>query len=172
MPEKYSEKDIENELLSKTEQLLMEFGTDFAILARQKPIIIDGEYHNVDPELYPRRIPCIILADLKIGKFKSDYVGQMISLSFRFHFALLKDFLRSFPLNAPTIGLTPFAIFPRKLGKGFTRITRESYHSEMLKDFLRSFPLNAPTIGFTPFAIFPRKLGKGFTRITRESYDS
>ncbi|ODS39146.1 MAG: hypothetical protein A7316_00615 [Candidatus Altiarchaeales archaeon WOR_SM1_86-2] len=77
LPEKYSEKDLENGLLSKTEQLLLEFGTDFALLARQKPIIIDGEYHRVDLELYHRGIPCIILVDLKIGKFKADYVGQM-----------------------------------------------------------------------------------------------
>ena len=77
LPERYSEKDLENGLLSKTEQLLLEFGTDFALLARQKPIIIDGEYHKVDLELYHRGIPCIILVDLKIGKFRSDYVGQM-----------------------------------------------------------------------------------------------
>ncbi|ODS38176.1 MAG: hypothetical protein A7316_00315 [Candidatus Altiarchaeales archaeon WOR_SM1_86-2] len=77
LPERYSEKDIENGLLSKTEQLLLEFGTDFALLARQKPIIIDGEYHKVDLELYHRGIPCIILVDLKIGKFKADHVGQM-----------------------------------------------------------------------------------------------
>jgi len=77
LPEIYSEKDIENELLFKTEQLLLEFGTDFALLARQKQVIIDGEYHTIDIELYHRGIPCIILADLKIGKFKSEYVGQM-----------------------------------------------------------------------------------------------
>ena len=77
LPEKYSEKDLEDGLLSKTEQLLLEFGTDFALLARQKPILIDGEYHRVDLELYHRGIPCIILVDLKIGKFKADYVGQM-----------------------------------------------------------------------------------------------
>ncbi len=77
LPKKYSEKDIENGLLFRTEQLLLEFGTDFALLARQKPIIIDGEYHRVDLELYHRGIPCIILVDLKMGKFKADYVGQM-----------------------------------------------------------------------------------------------
>ena len=77
LPEKYSEKDIENGLISRVEQLLMEFGTDFALLARQKPIIIDGEYHRIDLELYHRGLPCMILADIKIGKFKADYVGQM-----------------------------------------------------------------------------------------------
>ncbi len=77
LPENYNEKDIETGLLSKTEQLLLEFGTDFALLSRQKPIIIDGEYHRVDLELYHRGIPCIILIDLKTGKFKADYVGQM-----------------------------------------------------------------------------------------------
>jgi len=77
LPEKYNEKDIETGLLFRTEELLTEFGTDFALLAIQKPIIIDGEYHNVDLELFHRGIPCIILVDLKIGKFKSSYIGQM-----------------------------------------------------------------------------------------------
>ncbi|PKP56245.1 MAG: DUF1016 domain-containing protein, partial [Candidatus Altiarchaeales archaeon HGW-Altiarchaeales-1] len=54
LPKKHSEKDLENGLLFRTEQLLLEFGTDFALLARQKPIIIDGEYHRVDLELYHR----------------------------------------------------------------------------------------------------------------------
>ena len=73
----YSEKDLEDGLISNIEKLLLEFGTDFSLAARQKKIIIDREIHSIDLEFYHRGIPCIILVDLKIGKFKSEYVGQM-----------------------------------------------------------------------------------------------
>ena len=73
----YCEADLEDGLISNVENMLMEFGCDFSICSRQRKIIIDGQAHAVDLELYHRGVPCIVLVDLKIGKFKGDYVGQM-----------------------------------------------------------------------------------------------
>lgn len=73
----YSERALEEALLCNVEKLLLEFGTDFSLAGRQRKIIIDGEIHSIDLEFYHRGIPCIVLVDLKIGKFKSEYVGQM-----------------------------------------------------------------------------------------------
>ncbi len=73
----HSERQLEEGLLANVERLLLEFGPDFSLTGRQRKIIIDQEIHTVDLEFYYRGIPCIILVDLKIGKFKSEYVGQM-----------------------------------------------------------------------------------------------
>ena len=77
LEEGYTESELENSLISNIERLLLEFGHDFSICGRQRKIIIDGQVHAVDLELYHRGVPCIVLVDLKIGKFKSESVGQM-----------------------------------------------------------------------------------------------
>lgn len=73
----YNEGDVEFALVQNFEKLLLEFGTDFSLAGRQKKLVIDGQIHAVDLEFYHRGIPCIVIVDLKIGKFKSEYVGQM-----------------------------------------------------------------------------------------------
>ena len=73
----YSERQLEEGLLANVERLLLEFGSDFSLSGRQRPIKVDHEIHTIDLEFYHRGIPCIIVVDLKIGKFKSEYVGQM-----------------------------------------------------------------------------------------------
>lgn len=77
LEENYTETDLESALISNTEKLLLEFGSDFSISGRQRKIIIDGQAHAIDLEFYHRGIPCVVLIDLKTGRFKSEYVGQM-----------------------------------------------------------------------------------------------
>ncbi|MBA3065285.1 DUF1016 domain-containing protein [bacterium] len=71
------EKKVEEVLVRNVESLLLEFGQDFSLAGRQKKIIIDNQTHFVDLEFYHRGIPCIVIVDIKIGRFKSEYVGQM-----------------------------------------------------------------------------------------------
>ncbi|MBW6462330.1 MAG: DUF1016 family protein [DPANN group archaeon] len=77
LDENHTETDLETELMKHTEKLLLEFGSDFSISGRQKKIIIDDQLHKIDLEFYHRGLPCIILVDLKIGRFKSEHIGQM-----------------------------------------------------------------------------------------------
>ena len=77
LEEGYTETELEQELISNIEKLLLEFGSDFSLSGRQRKIIIDGQVHAIDLEFYHRGIPCIILVDLKVGRFKSEYIGQM-----------------------------------------------------------------------------------------------
>ena len=77
LDENHTETDLEDALISNTEKLLLEFGSDFSISGRQRKIMIDGQIHKVDLEFYHRGVPCIVLVDLKIGMFKSEYAGQM-----------------------------------------------------------------------------------------------
>ena len=52
-------------------------GSEFAFLARQKRIIIDNEDFYIDLLFYHRGLKCLVAIDLKIGKFKAAYKGQM-----------------------------------------------------------------------------------------------
>ena len=73
----YSEKDLETAILRDLESFLVELGGDFAFLARQKRINVDGEDFYLDLLFYHRRLRRLVVIDLKLGKFAPADVGQM-----------------------------------------------------------------------------------------------
>ncbi|MDQ1354307.1 MAG: hypothetical protein QG657_4616 [Acidobacteriota bacterium] len=73
----FSEKDLEQAILNALEKFIMEFGQDFFFVARQKRIIIDNEDYYIDLLFYHRKLKCFVVIDLKLGKFKAEYKGQM-----------------------------------------------------------------------------------------------
>jgi predicted nuclease of restriction endonuclease-like (RecB) superfamily len=73
----YSEKDLETAILRELEAFLVELGSDFAFLARQKRIVVDGEDFYIDLLFYHRRLRRLVVIDLKLGKFTPGDVGQM-----------------------------------------------------------------------------------------------
>ena len=73
----YSEKDLETAILRDLEAFLVEMGSDFAFLARQKRIVVDGEDFYMDLLFYHRRLRRLVVIDLKLGKFAPGDVGQM-----------------------------------------------------------------------------------------------
>jgi len=77
LPQLYSETDLENALISQIEQFIMELGKGFAFVERQKRISVDGEDYHLDLLFYHRKLRCLIAIDLKLGKFKPAYKGQM-----------------------------------------------------------------------------------------------
>ncbi len=77
LPVGYDEAQLEGALLATFQRFLEELGPGFYVRKSQQTIIIDGQYHSVDLELYNRDIPATVLCDLKLGPFKDAYVGQM-----------------------------------------------------------------------------------------------
>ncbi len=73
----YSERDLETAILRELEQFLVELGGDFAFLARQKRIVVDGEDFYLDLLFYHRRLRRLVAIDLKLGKFSPADVGQI-----------------------------------------------------------------------------------------------
>ena len=73
----YSEKDLESSILAQLQFFIIEMGSEFAFLSRQKRIIIDNEDFYIDLLFYHRGLKRLIAIDLKIGKFKAAYKGQM-----------------------------------------------------------------------------------------------
>ena len=64
-------------LINNLEQFIMELGTGFAFIDRQKHMVIDDEDYFLDLLFYNRALRRLIAVELKIGKFKAAYKGQM-----------------------------------------------------------------------------------------------
>lgn len=73
----FSEKSLEDSLVAHLEQFIIELGNGFSFVARQKHMIIDGEDFYLDLLFYHRRLHRLIAIDLKLGRFKAQYKGQM-----------------------------------------------------------------------------------------------
>ena len=73
----YSEKDLETAILREMEHFLLELGTGFAFVARQKRITLDGDDYYLDLLFFHRRMRRLVAVELKIGDFKPADSGQM-----------------------------------------------------------------------------------------------
>jgi predicted nuclease of restriction endonuclease-like (RecB) superfamily len=73
----FSEKDLETAIIAELQRFIIELGTDFAFLARQKRITIDDRDYKIDLLFYHRRLKCLVVIDLKIGSFDAAYKGEM-----------------------------------------------------------------------------------------------
>lgn len=73
----YSESELEDALLAHIENFLLELGDGFTFVARQKRLIIDGEDFKIDLLFFHRKLHRMIAVDLKLGRFKAAYKGQM-----------------------------------------------------------------------------------------------
>lgn len=73
----YSEKNLEDAILHELEKFILELGQGFTFVERQKRMIIDDEDFNLDLLFYHRKLKRLIAIDLKLGKFKASYKGQM-----------------------------------------------------------------------------------------------
>jgi predicted nuclease of restriction endonuclease-like (RecB) superfamily len=75
--EKYLEKDIEQALIDKLQQFLLELGKGFSFVARQQRITLDRDHFYIDLVFYNRLTRCFVLIDLKVGKLTHQDIGQM-----------------------------------------------------------------------------------------------
>lgn len=73
----YSETEMESRIISHLQQFLLELGTGFAFMGRQKRFTFDEEHFMVDLVFYNRLLRCFVLFDLKIGELKHQDIGQM-----------------------------------------------------------------------------------------------
>jgi predicted nuclease of restriction endonuclease-like (RecB) superfamily len=73
----YLENDLEQAILKELELFLLELGTGFTFVERQKRMIIDGDDYYLDLLFYHRKIKRLVAIELKIDKFRAKYKGQM-----------------------------------------------------------------------------------------------
>jgi len=73
----YAESDLEDALVRHLEAFLLELGNDFTFVARQKRIRIGKQWYRMDLLLFHRRLRCLFIFDLKLGRFTHADAGQM-----------------------------------------------------------------------------------------------
>lgn len=71
------EKDIENAMIEKTKNLLLEFGKGFSFLGNQYKITTRNEDYYLDLLFYHIYLRCYVVVELKTTKFKPEYIGQL-----------------------------------------------------------------------------------------------
>ncbi len=74
---KYLEKDIEQGLIDKLQEFLLELGKGFSFVARQQRISTETSEFYIDLVFYNYILKCFVLIDLKTGKLTHQDIGQM-----------------------------------------------------------------------------------------------
>lgn len=77
LKDEYSETELEEALVEHLEHFLLELGTGFTFVARQKRIRVGDSWYRIDLLLYHRGLRCLVIIDLKRGAFTHADAGQM-----------------------------------------------------------------------------------------------
>ncbi|BAW26151.1 Putative cytoplasmic protein [Pseudomonas putida] len=77
LKDEYSESDLEQALIHRLQDFLLELGEGFAFVGRQRRLRIDQAWYRVDLLFFHRRLRCLVIIDLKLGALTHADVGQM-----------------------------------------------------------------------------------------------
>lgn len=77
LKDEYSETELEAALIAKLESFLLELGGDFTFVGRQRRLRVGDEWYRLDLLFFHRRLRCLVIIDLKLGKFTHADAGQM-----------------------------------------------------------------------------------------------
>ncbi len=77
LKDEYSESQFEEALIQRLEEFLLELGSDFTFVGRQRRLRIDQTWYRVDLLLFHRRLRCLVIIDLKLGSLTHADAGQM-----------------------------------------------------------------------------------------------
>ena len=77
LKENYLEADLEKAIVQGLENFILEFGHGFTFVERQKHMTIDGDDFQLDLLFYHRVLRRLVAVELKLGRFKPQYKGQM-----------------------------------------------------------------------------------------------
>ena len=95
----YNEDEMEAALTRNVTDLLLEMGTGFAFIGKQKEIIVGGRARKIDLLFYHIRLRCFIACELKAKPFEPEFAGKL-----NFYVNAVDELLRT-PDDNPTIGL-------------------------------------------------------------------
>ena len=77
LKDEYSESDLEGALIHHLADFLLELGDDFAFVGRQRRLRLDDTWFRIDLLFFHRRLKCLLVIDLKVGRFNHADAGQM-----------------------------------------------------------------------------------------------
>ena len=95
----YDERDLEEALCKNITDLMLELGTGFAFIGRQKEILVGGRIRRIDLLFYHIRLRCYIVCELKAKAFEPEFAGKL-----NYYVNAVDELLKT-PDDNPTIGL-------------------------------------------------------------------
>jgi predicted nuclease of restriction endonuclease-like (RecB) superfamily len=99
LAEGYKEEALETELETQLTRFLLELGTGFAYLGRQKQIVVAGKTRKLDMLFFHIPLNCYVVVELKTVPFEPEFAGKL-----NFYVSAVDDLIKTEPQN-PTIGL-------------------------------------------------------------------
>lgn len=100
MSEKYSERDFEDNLSRHITDFLLELGSGFAFVGRQKELVMpNGKSYRPDMIFYHTRLHCYVVCELKVVDFEPEFAGKL-----NFYVSAVDELMKGEGDN-PTIGL-------------------------------------------------------------------
>ena len=95
----YDEAELEEALTKNVTDLLLELGTGFAFLGRQKELVVGGRSRKIDLLFYHIRLRCYVVCELKAKSFEPEFAGKL-----NYYVNAVDELLKADDEN-PTIGL-------------------------------------------------------------------
>lgn len=77
LPNNYSEKDLKKSIISNMKDFILEIGRDFTYVGEEYRVQVGNEDFYIDLLFYNRTLSCLVAFELKIGKFKPEYISKM-----------------------------------------------------------------------------------------------
>ena len=115
------ERVVENAIIHNVKNFILTFGKDFAFVRNQFHLEAFGEDQYIDLLFFNRELNCLVAVELKTGKFKTSYLGQLQG-----YLSVLDGFERK-PHENPSIGL----ILCKDMNKSFVDYVIQDYARPM-----------------------------------------
>ena len=115
------ERVVENAIIHNVKNFILTFGKDFAFVRNQYHLDAFGEDQYIDLLFFNRELNCLVAVELKTGKFKTSYLGQLQG-----YLSVLDGFERK-PHENPSIGL----ILCKDMNKSFVDYVIQDYAKPM-----------------------------------------
>lgn len=77
LPKTFHENDFRKALVSNMKNFILELGGDFTFVGEEFPIQVGGEDYRIDLLFFHRSLRCLVAIELKVGKFKPEYISKM-----------------------------------------------------------------------------------------------
>ena len=115
------EKVVENSIVNNVKNFILTFGKDFAFISSQYHLDAFGEDQYIDLLFFNRELNCLVAVELKRGKFKTSYLGQLQG-----YLSVLDGFEKK-PHENPAIGI----ILCKDMNKSFVDYVIQDYSKPM-----------------------------------------
>ena len=119
--EDLDEKIVEKSIVANVKKFIMTFGQDFSFIGNQYRIEVAGEEMFIDLLFFNRELNSLVAVELKSGKFRSSYLGQLNT-----YLSALDSYVRK-PHENPSIGI----ILCREMNQTFVEFAVRDYNKPM-----------------------------------------